>query len=227
MRTLRFEVRSETFARLRQVQQVLDAEAGAHLDDDALISAMCEAVLHPREQARDKAQHQILMIECERCGQGWQEGAGVRVAIDKAAMGRAQCDAERIDPSTLHAAQSVRPAVRRFVWRRDGGRCCFPGCRSTRNLELHHIRSQADGGSHAATNLTLLCGAHHRALHEGKVSISGRAPRPSIKSAHVGNTVETVAEEVLSGDRLGTAAREGRTKKSGRRKRSVRASRLV
>src|SRR5258706_3101283 len=44
-RVVRFEVRPATFALLRQVQQVLANERGRMLDDDALIAAMCNAVL--------------------------------------------------------------------------------------------------------------------------------------------------------------------------------------
>jgi hypothetical protein len=32
------------------------------------------------------------------------------------------------------------------------------------------------GGSHDASNLVLLCDGHHTQLHEGNVSITGRAP---------------------------------------------------
>ena len=44
-RVVRFEVRPATFALLRQAQQVLADERGMHLDDDALVAAMCGAVL--------------------------------------------------------------------------------------------------------------------------------------------------------------------------------------
>jgi hypothetical protein len=32
------------------------------------------------------------------------------------------------------------------------------------------------GGTNAASNLTLLCDAHHTALHDGLIRITGRAP---------------------------------------------------
>ena len=32
-----------------------------------------------------------------------------------------------------------------------------PGCRSARNLDIHHIVEQARGGTHELWNLTLLC----------------------------------------------------------------------
>src|SRR5690242_5093956 len=64
-----------------------------------------------------------------------------------------------------------------------GGRCCVPGCRSARHLELHHVVPRARGGGHEPENLTLLCSGHHRALHDGKLSITGRAPKLEVRRA--------------------------------------------
>jgi len=188
---LRFEVRPETLARLRQAQQALEATAGMRLDDDALVAALCAAVLEPAEAPR--AKHQILTVICDRCGQGWQESAGKRVAIGQAATDRAHCDAERIDPATQRARQEIPPKVRRFVWRRDRGRCCVPGCRASRYLEVHHVRPRAAGGGHEPENLALICGAHHRALHDGQLTITGRAPELAVVT-HVGR--DQVTDEV-------------------------------
>lgn len=59
---------------------------------------------------------------------------------------------------------------------RDRWRCTFPGCRSARHLEVHHIDHVADGGENEPGNLTTLCGAHHGMHHDGVVGISGQAP---------------------------------------------------
>ena len=58
---------------------------------------------------------------------------------------------------------------------RDRG-CTFPGCDAKRHLHAHHIRHWADGGQTTLDNLTLLCGRHHRMLHEGGWTIRGRPP---------------------------------------------------
>jgi len=62
------------------------------------------------------------------------------------------------------------------VFARDDHRCKVPGCRSARNLEVHHIIEQSKGGTHELSNLCLLCSGHHAALHEGLLTIRGRAP---------------------------------------------------
>ena len=61
------------------------------------------------------------------------------------------------------------------LWFRDRS-CTFPGCDARRYVEAHHIRHWADGGQTTLDNLTLLCGRHHRMLHEGGWTIRGRPP---------------------------------------------------
>jgi hypothetical protein len=80
--------------------------------------------------------------------------------------------------STAHkewrrAKQSVPPATRRAVLRRDHQCCSAPGCKNSRYLDVHHIRPREDGGGNDADNLIALCGAHHRAAHRGKLEITG------------------------------------------------------
>jgi hypothetical protein len=60
--------------------------------------------------------------------------------------------------------------LRRQLWARDGG-CQFPGCGRTRFVHGHHVRHWADGGPTDLDNLVLLCGFHHRFLHEHGWSI--------------------------------------------------------
>ena len=69
--------------------------------------------------------------------------------------------------------RTVPPALRRALQRRDKG-CRFPGCEQTRFVDAHHIIHWAHGGETNLDNLVLLCRYHHRALHEGGYSISGK-----------------------------------------------------
>ena len=52
---------------------------------------------------------------------------------------------------------TVSPALRRRVFARDHYRCVVPGCRSARNLDVHHVVFQSHGGRHDEWNLCLLC----------------------------------------------------------------------
>lgn len=62
--------------------------------------------------------------------------------------------------------------LRRLLVKRDVS-CSFPGCCRTRRLHAHHIKHWADGGETSGDNLTMLCPAHHRLVHEGGWSIRG------------------------------------------------------
>lgn len=66
----------------------------------------------------------------------------------------------------------VPPSMMRLLRQRDKG-CRFPGCTRTRWIQAHHKRHRADGGRTDADNLLLLCGTHHRFVHEGRVRVEG------------------------------------------------------
>jgi hypothetical protein len=62
--------------------------------------------------------------------------------------------------------QAIPAAVKRAVWTRDGGRCCWPldgggTCGSTHRLELDHILPWAKGGEETVGNLRVVCRAHN------------------------------------------------------------------
>lgn len=63
--------------------------------------------------------------------------------------------------------------LRRLVHQRDGGRCQHPGCSNTRWLQIHHIVPWTQGGPTDLDNLILLCGIHHRFVHEHGWHITG------------------------------------------------------
>ena len=148
---VRFEITTATLTRLREVQQVLADECGGQLDDDALVSAMCDAILDGHESADDggRARHQIITTVCEQCSQAWQNGGGRELAITETDLAIAECDAQRLgsDREPGKAAQDIAPRVRRFVLLRDHRRCTVPGCRAARHIDVHHIQPQYLGGA--------------------------------------------------------------------------------
>src|SRR5450432_84786 len=184
-RTRQFEVTPATNALLRQARQALASERGHFIDDDEFLAAMATAVLEggAGSSAETGAKYQIRVTVCGNCEQAFQEGAGRKIAISAADAARAQCDAQRIGDDH-RAKQDIAPAARRFVWHRDGGQCAVPSCRSSRHIDIHHIVARADGGNHEAGNLTLLCDGHHRALHHGKLAITGIAPELTCRFVH-------------------------------------------
>jgi hypothetical protein len=66
--------------------------------------------------------------------------------------------------------------LRRALVHRDGG-CVWPGCPNTRWLHAHHVVHVAHGGPTDEDNLLMLCGWHHRCVHEGGFKMRGRPGR--------------------------------------------------
>jgi len=68
--------------------------------------------------------------------------------------------------------QEVVPdVVRQHVHDRDQHAC--RNCRGPIGLHVHHIEPRAAGGSHAASNLILLCGTCHASVHRGFLTLHG------------------------------------------------------
>ena len=65
----------------------------------------------------------------------------------------------------------IPAAVRRHIWLRDGGRCCYRDpltgrrCTSSHLLQIDHLLPVAQGGGPESSNLEILCFAHHRMRH--------------------------------------------------------------
>jgi len=193
-RPMTFKLDARLDALLQQARAVLEDERGEHLDEAALLEAMCLRVLSASSasdsdqgKAKLKPQHQIVIRRCDDCRRAWQQGRGKLVPIAQRDIARAECDAEIVDEAAIEAAQAAgarRPKptttiptkTRDLVMARDNGRCRFPGCRATRNLDVHHIEPRAHGGGHDTWNLLVLCSGHHQLLHDEIVTIRGRAP---------------------------------------------------
>ena len=65
----------------------------------------------------------------------------------------------------------IPAAVRRHVWQRDGGRCCYRDpltgrrCTSSHLLQIDHLLPVAEGVGPEPSNLVLRCFADHRMRH--------------------------------------------------------------
>ncbi|WP_255358540.1 HNH endonuclease signature motif containing protein, partial [Terrabacter sp. Root181] len=87
-------------------------------------------------------------------------------------------------PVNVGRSQRVVPhRTRVLVLDRDRG-CRFPGCGTTRNLEIHHLQHWRDGGPTDTTNLLGLCPFHHDGHHRGEFTITGDPTRPDGLTFH-------------------------------------------
>ncbi len=109
---------------------------------------------------------QIIAYRCDTCNTMKVNGR----PIADAAAAALTCDSIRVslDPSAPNRA-TVAPSIRRAVMARDRHRCSTAGCTATRFLEVHHRRPRAAGGSNDMKNLTTLCGACHRFVHDRRL----------------------------------------------------------
>lgn len=170
---LRFDVAAETLATFREAMVRLRRDTDEPLDDDAALLLMARAVLGGPADA-GRSSYQIAMTECERCRAGTQHGRGEAVDVEPAIVEMAECDAQHVADGK-RASQTIPPATRRAVVRRDGGCCAVPGCRNAVYVDLHHVDPRAEGGGHDPEHLLLVCSAHHRAVHRGRLIVAGRA----------------------------------------------------
>ncbi len=76
---------------------------------------------------------------------------------------------ERLPKSSVvdvgRRTRAISAGLRRALLWRDRG-CRFPGCTTTLFVEAHHVEHWADGGETKLENLVLLCGRHHKYVHE-------------------------------------------------------------
>ncbi|MET8093843.1 DUF222 domain-containing protein [Micromonospora sp. NPDC005220] len=175
---------AEAAALLRAVIDPLSAPAGP--DDgrcagqrrhDALAD-VCRLALRTGELPEHGGDPAQLVVTTDYDGLTRQLGAGtldVGLRLTPDTVRRLACDAAVL-PAVLGGAGQVLDAgrqrrlitgpLRRALVLRDGG-CAFPGCdRPPRWCAAHHIRHWADGGPSSLDNAVLLCGHHHRHVHQ-------------------------------------------------------------
>jgi HNH endonuclease len=177
---VRFELSGDSLAALREALRHLELEVGHSLTDDEAIRMLAHhAMSGPRDSGR--AAYQIAITVCEQCGRGTRDGAGRVFDIERHLVEAACCDAQdigcitHVDGKPARATQTIPPRIRRFVERRDHGRCRVDGCRSAKHLEAHHIVPRSEGGTHDPSLIALLCDAHHTQVHRGVLSVTGDA----------------------------------------------------
>ncbi|MFH2051168.1 MAG: HNH endonuclease [bacterium] len=124
---------------------------------------------------------QVHVRQCPDCGRFSASTSRGDVIFGPGDTGRLTCDSRIDDPRTGRNTATIPPRVRRRVLARDGHRCQGPGCTNTRFLEVHHVQPRARGGTNRPDNLTTLCSACHRHIHE-KAQGAREMPAPGATS---------------------------------------------
>jgi hypothetical protein len=173
-RTVKLELTPEAYALYLEARRALERETGGEVSDADFMTAACRRA---PDESSSEPHHQIAITVCRDCKRGWQDAGTRSIEISTSAIERARCDAielGNVDGDTPDRKnRTIPPATHRTVLARDQHRCTIPGCRSSRYLDVHHIRWRAHGGDNSLSNLTTLCGAHHDAVHDGRITITG------------------------------------------------------
>ncbi|MEO5982816.1 MAG: HNH endonuclease [Pedococcus sp.] len=81
-------------------------------------------------------------------------------------------------PVSVGRSMRILPdRTRRLIHDRDRG-CRFPGCPTTRFVEIHHLHPWDDGGATDEHHQASLCTIHHDALDRGDYTITGDPTHP-------------------------------------------------
>ncbi|HXC49398.1 MAG TPA: hypothetical protein VN634_00820 [Candidatus Limnocylindrales bacterium] len=158
-------VDEDTHDKLRSLQDLLGRSATGR-DAAAIISRAIDVLL-VRTLARKAGstdRPKSTMPAKEKCDRPRSTTSTNAECIDRPATMPA--------PDTAASQQAQRSrtipaAVRREVWRRDSGRCCYVDargrrCRETSNIEFHHKAPFAMGGPATPENIELRCAAHNQ-----------------------------------------------------------------
>jgi len=189
-RAVRMQLLPESYALFLEARRALEAEVGHPMSDSDFMAVACRGVLagggSEGDARGDAAAHapasntppyQIALTVCVDCQRATVDAAGRTIDVAPAVVDCAQCDAVvlgRVDGAAPEPAQRTIPAaVRRLVLARDHHRCVVPGCRSSRFIDVHHLRARAAGGDHQPLNLATMCSSHHLLLHAGAIVIRG------------------------------------------------------
>jgi Domain of unknown function (DUF222)/HNH endonuclease len=168
---------------------------------EALLAVADASLAYEGEARSGGDRYQVVVYAdeaaIERDGEGGcelEDGSALSAETTR----RLACDASVVRDG--RKSRTIRPALRRALRKRDRG-CRFPGCEHRRFVDAHHVKHWAHGGETRLENLVLLCRRHHRAVHEGGLSVDsdGRfyypwgqeiAPAPPLPSC---DPVERVA----------------------------------
>ncbi len=164
--TVTLKLEPEQLAQLEALEEALRKQGLKGSREEVLLQAFSLAASgQPSAVSEDCTRlqsppKQVVIYQCEGCG-------GKQVQTSR---GLIETDAPTDDAEVLGRdgvnRSSIPPKTRNAVLKRDLHRCQSPGCGNTRFLEVHHLKPRSEGGGNDTENLTTLCSACHRLVHD-------------------------------------------------------------
>jgi hypothetical protein len=168
-------------ALFRDLQAAVRADLGAEVDHDTMLFEIARRALGgPGDDGR--ASYQIAVARCDACGGTSIDAGGASHCVDEPVAEMAACDGQELGAvgggigphvgDRPRATQTIPPATRRAVMRRDHRRCVVPGCQNHRYLDVHHLDPRSEGGGHDRVRIS---GCRARAVRFGALNPLERA----------------------------------------------------
>ncbi|WP_091277455.1 HNH endonuclease [Parafrankia irregularis] len=185
---------------------------GCQGDADGLV-ALAESFLHHGPPGLLRPAHTLVLHLRPTDLRPGTTDTATPATLPPAVLQRLGCDglvqALLTDPdgNPLRLGRRHRFPTRRLqaaVHARDHGTCQYPGCAHTRWLNIHHLTGWADGGRTDLDNLTLVCGTHHRHLHDEGITLRRTSNATIVALLPDGRTL-TPAPPVTPGEQPTTA----------------------
>jgi hypothetical protein len=179
--TVSLKLTPEQLAQFESLMEALRKQGLKGSREEVLLAALddCTRERWTRVQSSPK---QIVLYQCEDCGQTRVQTSRGALSLSAGVAEQAVCDAQILGKDGMNRS-TIPPARRKRVLARDHYQCTSPGCGNTRFLEVHHIKPRARGGINQEENLTTLCSACHRLLHERAALPGKRSGSPSSRLA--------------------------------------------
>ena len=93
---LSFEVKAETIALFRDLQNSVREDLGHRVDDDTLLLEIARRALGAAGSDDGRAPYQVAVSKCDDCGQTRVDAAGQSHPVDEAFAAMADCDAQHL-----------------------------------------------------------------------------------------------------------------------------------
>ncbi|HGY90490.1 MAG TPA: AAA family ATPase, partial [Planctomycetes bacterium] len=217
---------------LEQVRLKVSAETGEEISTQDVLLLLAERALREKAEGGAKARTEaageslfrVHVDHCPSCRESRVRTLDGPVPIPANLGDAVLCEGNRSvakAPSRGAAAprdegeksaEALAPpaslALRRKILARDGFRCRVCSSKGT-GLQVHHIRWRSRGGATVPENLLATCARCHALVHEGLLTIEGKAPhdlRIERQATQEDRNVESGVALVVDPPRGGAAA---------------------
>ena len=163
-------------------QRAIDKQHGVVLDwQQSTADALVTLARHDSPDAATRRSPATVIVHLSEDTPAMLEGSGT---ISDATAERLTCGArirfikpESNDLVHTSGGRCVSDAQMRYLYKRSG-KCQYPGCSTSHDLEAHHTTPWALGGKTVVADLALQCPRHHKHIHDHRIRVTGTGANP-------------------------------------------------